>query len=57
MSRAGEHSYLQISTAVAGSTSTSDVLLFLETGLDVYRKWKARVADPGHGLALWVVSD
>jgi hypothetical protein len=46
----------QDSTAVVEGTSASDVLLLLKTELDMYRKWKTRVANPGEGLALEVAS-
>jgi hypothetical protein len=46
----------QDSTAVVEGTSTSDVLLLLKTGPDMYRKWKTSVANPEESLALEVAS-
>jgi hypothetical protein len=46
----------QESTAVVEGTGTSDVLLLLKTGPDMYRKWKTRVANPGESFALEVAS-
>jgi hypothetical protein len=46
----------QDSVDVVEGISTSDVLLLLKTGPDMYREWKTRVANPGESLALELAS-